>query len=71
MTVPAGHGTEGAPARACSLCGATIAPGADRCPACGLVPTDRSTFRWAALWVLAGIFVAVYLVTVVVVAAAR
>jgi hypothetical protein len=71
MTVPADRGDGPEPGGVCTLCGARIGAGADRCPACGLVPTGRTTFGWGAVWVLGAIFVAVYLVTVAVVAAAR
>jgi hypothetical protein len=68
MTVPAGRPPGPAPA-ACTLCGAPIAAGDERCEACGY-PLPRP-FSHAALATLCALLVAVYAVTLLAVALAR
>lgn len=58
----------------CSLCGSPLGAEPGRCPQCGLHqagPGRPSPFDRAALWLLGGVLAGVYVVTLVVVAAAR
>lgn len=61
-------------AAACPLCGTSVATEAARCPSCGLfltVATRRNPFAERTLWAMVGAFVAVYLLTLLVVVLAR
>jgi hypothetical protein len=71
MTVPAGPAPGAQHAPVCTLCGATLVPGADRCVSCGLVVTPTPAFSRSAVVAIGAAFVAVYAVAVVLVAAAR
>ncbi len=58
----------------CAVCGTAVAPDASRCPSCGLTrPAARgsSVLGRHGLWLLAAMLAAVYVVVLVVVAAAR
>ncbi len=61
--------------QACSLCGAPVADGAARCDACGLHlgggEGRPSPFSRVTMWGLIAALVAVYLVTLTIVAVAR
>lgn len=71
MSVPANPVPGADPTGACSLCGAPVPDGAPRCASCGLVRRSSPVFSRHAIWVLGGVFAAVYAVTVLLVAAAR
>ena len=58
----------------CSLCGARVAVDAARCPSCGLsLPAARggNVLGRHGLWLIAAVLLAVYLVVLLIVAAAR
>ena len=58
----------------CTVCGTTVAPDAARCPSCGLTrPAARgsSVLGRQGLWVLAAMLLAVYVVVLLIVVAAR
>ncbi len=57
----------------CALCGTSHAPDAQRCAECGfhLVAAQPNPFASSSLWILAGILVAVYAISLLLVAAAR
>jgi predicted nucleic acid-binding Zn ribbon protein len=58
----------------CSVCGTPVAADAARCPSCGLSrPAARGSrvLGRQGLWMLAAAFFAVYLVVLLIVAAAR
>jgi hypothetical protein len=58
----------------CTVCGTAVAPDAARCPSCGLArPAARggSVLGRQGLWVLAALMLAVYVVVLLIVAAAR
>lgn len=58
----------------CSVCGTVVTPDASRCPSCGLTrPAARgsSVLGRQGLWVLAAILLGVYVVVLLIVAAAR
>ncbi len=60
---------------ACMLCGAPVAAGAARCPACGLHqstgPERPNPLTAASLWALVALLAVVYALTVVAVIVAR
>ena len=58
----------------CAVCGASVAPDAERCSSCGLTrPAARGSHVLGrhGLWLLAAMMFAVYLVVLLIVAAAR
>ena len=58
----------------CAVCGTPVAADAARCPSCGLTrPAAQggSVLGRRGLWVLAAMLLAVYLVVLLIVAAAR
>ena len=58
----------------CAVCGASVAPDAPRCPSCGLsLPAARggSVLGRHGLWLIAAVLLAVYVVVLLIVAAAR
>jgi len=58
----------------CSVCGAVVAPDAPRCPSCGLsLPAARGgrVLGRQGLWLMGAALLAVYLVVLLIVAAAR
>ena len=58
----------------CAVCGTPVASDAARCPACGLSrPAARGSrvLGRHGLWLLAAILLAVYLIVLMIVAAAR
>ena len=58
----------------CAVCGAPVAPGAIRCPSCGLSkPGARggSVLGRRGLWMIVAVLAAVYVVVLLIVAAAR
>ena len=69
------HADETAAVQVCSLCGAPIASGTTRCNACGLYVGGGegrpSPFSRATTWGLIAALVALYLITLAVVAVAR
>ncbi len=65
---------EPAPTMNCVVCGTAVASDTVRCPACGCArpaATSSNVLTRGGLWMLAGCLVAVYVVVLVVVAAAR
>ena len=62
------------PSPNCSVCGTPVQPDAPRCPACGLSrPAARgsSVLGREGLWMLGGLLLAIYVVVLLIVAAAR
>ena len=62
------------PSPTCAVCGTPVAVDAARCPSCGLSrPAARGSrvLQRQGLWLLAGILFALYLVVLLIVAAAR
>ncbi len=58
----------------CSVCGTAVTPDAARCPSCGLTrPAARgsSVLARQGLWLLAAILLGIYVVVLLIVAAAR
>jgi predicted nucleic acid-binding Zn ribbon protein len=58
----------------CAVCGTPVSADADRCPSCGLSrPAARGSrvLQRQGLWLLAGILFGLYLVVLLIVAAAR
>jgi hypothetical protein len=58
----------------CAVCGATVAPDAARCPSCGLtLPGARggNVLGRHGLWLIAAVLLALYVLVLLVVAAAR
>ena len=58
----------------CSVCGAPVASDAARCPSCGLSrPAARGgrVLGRSGLWLIAAVLLALYIVVLVIVAAAR
>jgi hypothetical protein len=58
----------------CAVCGTAVSPDASRCPSCGLTrPAARGSgvLGRHGLWVLAAILLGVYVVVLLIVAAAR
>jgi hypothetical protein len=58
----------------CAVCGTRVATDADRCPSCGLSrPGARGgrVLGRKGLWLIAAVMVAVYLIVLLIVAAAR
>jgi hypothetical protein len=58
----------------CNVCGTVVAPDTARCPECGLArPAARGSkvLGRQGLWLLGGAMLAVYLVVLLIVAAAR
>jgi len=58
----------------CAVCGTPVAADAARCPACGLsrpAATGSRVLGRHGLWLLAGMVLVVYVVVLVIVAAAR
>lgn len=58
----------------CAVCGTPVAADAARCPSCGLArPAARgsSVLGRQGLWLLAAMLLAVYLIVLLIVAAAR
>jgi hypothetical protein len=58
----------------CAVCGAVVAPDTARCPSCGLTrPAARGSrvLGRHGLWLLAAMMFAVYLIVLLIVAAAR
>ena len=58
----------------CAVCGASVASDAPRCPSCGLSrPAARggSVLGRHGLWLIGGALLAVYMVVLLIVAAAR
>ena len=58
----------------CSVCGAPVSSDASRCPSCGLArPAARGSkvLGRQGLWVLAGLLLVVYVIVLLIVAAAR
>ena len=58
----------------CTVCGATVAADAQRCPSCGLsLPAARGdkVLGRHGLWLMAAVLLAVYLIVLLIVAAAR
>lgn len=72
MTVPAGSapGAEDT-GGSCVLCGIPVATGTDRCAACGMVLPSPSALSRPELVAIGAVFAGIYVVTVVLVAAAR
>jgi len=61
-------------APSCAVCGTVVTPETPRCPSCGLtMPAARGTRALGrrGFWLLAAIMLAVYIVVLVIVAAAR
>jgi predicted nucleic acid-binding Zn ribbon protein len=71
--VPAGEPGQPAASLACPICGTPQRSDQERCAECGchLAAARQRPFTARALWALVAVFVACYLLTVVVVAAAR
>jgi hypothetical protein len=58
----------------CAVCGTAVAPDTARCPSCGLTrPAARGSHVLGrhGLWLLAAMMFAVYLIVLLIVAAAR
>ncbi len=58
----------------CAVCGAPVASDARRCPSCGLTrpaAQGRSVLGRSGLWLIAACLLAVYVVVLLIVAAAR
>ena len=58
----------------CAVCGAPVASDAARCPSCGLsrpAATGGSVLGRRGLWLIAAVLAAVYLIVLLIVAAAR
>jgi hypothetical protein len=58
----------------CAVCGTRVAPDADRCPSCGLSrPGARGgrVLGRKGLWLIAAVMAAVYVIVLLIVAAAR
>ena len=58
----------------CTVCGAPVSLDAERCPACGLsrpAATGGSVLGRSGLWMIAAVLLAVYVVVLLIVAAAR
>jgi hypothetical protein len=58
----------------CAVCGTLVAPDAARCPSCGLTRPGARGSRVLGrhgLWLLAAMMLAVYLIVLLIVAAAR
>ena len=73
MAVPEQRPVPDVRERSCPLCGTDIGAHERRCPSCGfhLVAAGKSPFTTRALWALAGLVLACYVVSILVVAAAR
>ncbi len=62
------------PESRCASCGAAVESGTSRCPSCGLSrPTGRGAqvFGHSGFWLIGVVLLAVYLVVLLIVAAAR
>jgi predicted amidophosphoribosyltransferase len=58
----------------CSVCGAPVSSDASRCPSCGLSrPAARGgrVLGRSGLWMIAAVLLGLYLITLLIVAAAR
>jgi hypothetical protein len=58
----------------CAVCGVPVASDADRCPACGLsrpAATGGRVLGRSGLWMIAAALLAVYVIVLLIVAAAR
>ena len=58
----------------CAVCGTPVAADAERCPSCGLArPAARGSkvLGRQGLWVLAGMLLVVYVIALLIVAAAK
>ena len=58
----------------CAVCGSPVASDADRCPSCGLsrpAATGSRVLGRRGLWMIAAALVAVYVVVLLIVAAAK